>query len=82
MELRTYLRMIIYKVFINNIFIKTLVWIVNFYYNLFNKIPSALKFKKSMPIKYTDMKKDIVFLSITGDRIDCTIWLRHVTNML
>lgn len=73
MELRTYLRMIIYKVFINNIFIKTLVWIVNFYYNLFNKIPSALKFKKSMPIKYTDMKKDIVFLSITGDRIDCTI---------
>lgn len=73
MELRTYLRMIIYKVFINNIFIKTLLWIVNFYYNLFNKIPSALKFKKSMPIKYTDMKKDIVFLSITGDRIDCTI---------
>ena len=72
MELRTYLRMIIYKVFINNIFIKTLVWIVNFYYNLFNKIPSALKFKKSMPIKYTDIKKDIVFLSITGDRIDCT----------
>lgn len=73
MELRTYLRMIIYKVFINNVFIKTLLWIVNFYYNLFNKIPSALKFKKSMPIKYTDMKKDIVFLSITGDRIDCTI---------
>jgi len=72
MELRTYLRMIIHKVFINNIFIKTLVWIVNFYYNLFNKIPSALKFKKSMPIKYTDIKKDIVFLSITGDRIDCT----------
>ena len=72
MELRTYLRMIIHKVFINNIFIKTLVWIVNFYYNLFNKIPTALKFEKSMPIKYTDMKKDIVFLSITGDRIDCT----------
>jgi len=64
--------MIIYKVFINNVFIKALSWIVNFYYNLFNKIPTALKFEKSMPIEYTDMKKDIVFLSITGDRIDCT----------
>lgn len=72
MDKRTYLRMLIYKVFINNSFIKTLLWIVNFYYNLYKKIPSALKFKKSMPIKYTDMRKDIVFLSITGDRIDCT----------
>lgn len=72
MAKRTYLRMLIYKVFINNVFIKTLLWIVNFYYNLFNKIPSTLKFKKSVPIKYTDMRKDVVFLSITGDRIDCT----------
>lgn len=72
MDKRTYLRMLIYKVFINNSFIKTLLWIVNFYYNLYKKIPSTLKFKKSMPIKYTDMRKDIVFLSITGDRIDCT----------
>ena len=72
MDKRTYLRMLIYKVFINNSFIKTLLWIVNFYYNLYKKIPSTLKFKKSMPIRYTDMRKDIVFLSITGDRIDCT----------
>ena len=72
MDKRTYLRMLIYKVFINNSFIKTLLWIVNFYYNLYKKIPSALKFKKSVPMKYTDMRKDIVFLSITGDRIDCT----------
>ena len=72
MDKRTYLRMLIYKVFINNSFIKTLLWIVNFYYNLYKKIPSALKFKKSVSIKYTDTRKDIVFLSITGDRIDCT----------
>ena len=82
MDFRTYLRMTIYKVFVNNIFIRTLACIVNFYYNLFQKIPSALKFKKSMPIKYSDMKRNIVFLSITGDKIDCTTWLRHVTNML
>lgn len=72
METRTYLRMIIYKVFINNIFIRTLAHIVNFYYNLYKKIPSGLKFKKSMPITYTDMERKIVFLSITGDKIDCT----------
>ena len=72
MDTRTYLRMLIYKVFINNAFIKTLFWIVNFYYNLYRKIPSALKFKKSVPINHMDMRKDIVFLSITGDRIDCT----------
>lgn len=72
MALRTYLRVIIYKLFINNIFVKTLSGIVNFYYNLFEKIPKPLKFQKSMPIKYSDMKKDVVFLSITGDRIDCT----------
>jgi ABC-type anion transport system duplicated permease subunit len=82
MELRTYLRMIVYKIFVNNIFIKTLLYIVNFYYNLFQKIPSAIKLKKSVPIKYTDMKRNVVFLSITGDKIDCTTWLRHVTNML
>ena len=72
MDKRTYLRMLIYKVFINNAFIKTLLWIVNFYYNLYKKIPSALKLKKSVPIKYSDIRKNIVFLSITGDRIDCT----------
>ncbi len=72
MKTRTYLRMIIYKVFINNVFIRALLWIVKFYYNLYQKIPFPLKFKKSMPIKYTDMRKEIVFLSITGDRIDCT----------
>ena len=72
MDFRTYLRVIIYKVFVNNIFMKTLMCIVNFYYNLFQKTPSVLKFKKSMPIKYSDMKRNIVFLSITGDKIDCT----------
>lgn len=82
MDLRTYLRVIIYKIFVNNIFINVLCAIVNFYYNLFQKVPSALKLKKSMPIKYSDMKRKVVFLSITGDKIDCTAWLRHVTNML
>lgn len=72
MDLRTYLRVIIYKIFINNIFIKVLSCIVNFYYNLFQKVPSALKLEKSVPIEYTDMKRNIVFLSITGDKIDCT----------
>ena len=72
MEIRTYLRIIIYKIFINNIFIKTLAHIVNFYYNLWCGMSTRLKFKKSMPIKYSDMKRNIVFLSITGDKIDCT----------
>lgn len=82
MNLRTYLRIIVYKIFFNNIFVKTLAFIVKFYYNLFTKVPKILKFKKKMPIKYSDMKRNVVFLSITGDKIDCTTWLRHVTNML
>lgn len=72
METRTYLRVIIYKIFVNNVFIRTVTSIVNFYYNLWSFMPSSLKFKKSMPIKYSDMKRNIVFLSITGDKIDCT----------
>lgn len=72
METRTYLRVIIYKLFVNNVFIKTLTSIVNFYYNLWSFLPAKLKFKKSMPITYSDMKRNIVFLSITGDKIDCT----------
>ena len=72
METRTYLRVIIYKILVNNVFIRTLTSIVNFYYNLWSFMPSSLKFKKFMPIKYSDMKRNIVFLSITGDKIDCT----------
>lgn len=69
MEIRTYLRVIIYKIFVNNVFIKILTSIVNFYYNLWNFLPANLKFKKSMPITCTDMKRNIVFLSITGDKM-------------
>ena len=72
MDLRTYLRFVIYKIFFNNIFVKTLAWIVKFYYNVFTLVPKCLKFRKNSPMKYSDMKRNIAFLSITGDKIDCT----------
>ena len=41
-------------------------------YNLCEIIHKDLKFKKSMPIKYTETKRDVFFLSVTGDKVDCT----------
>ena len=72
MDLRTYLRFIIYKIFFNNVFIKCLVYIVKFYYNIYTKLSKNLKFTKKYPTKYSDMKRSVAFLSITGDKIDCT----------
>lgn len=70
MILRTVLRVILNSVFVNNVFIRVLANCVKFYYDLFKNTPQTLKFKKSLPIKYSDTKSSTFFLSITGDKVD------------
>lgn len=68
--MRTYLRTLFNDIFKNNIFIKVFIKIVNFYCNLWPSTPNSIKFNSNMPI--TDMeKKQIIFQSVTGDKIDC-----------
>ena len=70
MERRTYLRCAIHTLFINNFFIQLVKHIVNFYYEMFAFIPKQLKISKNVPIKHNvNTKNDIVFLSITGDKM-------------
>lgn len=68
--MRTYLRTLFNDIFKNNIIIKVFAKIVNFYCNISFSTPNTIKFKAKMPI--TDMeKKQIIFQSVTGDKIDC-----------
>lgn len=70
METRTYLRCAINALFINNFLVQLIKHIVNFYYELFTFIPEQLKISKNVPIKHNvNTKNDIVFLSITGDKM-------------
>jgi hypothetical protein len=70
MERRTYLRCAINALFVNNFFIQLIKHIVNFYYDLFTFVPEQLKVSKNVPIKNNvNTKNDIVFLSITGDKM-------------
>ena len=72
MILRTLIRVILNNIFVNNVIVRTLANCVKFYYNLYKFIPQDLKFKKSMPIKHTETKRDVFFLSVTEDKVDCT----------
>lgn len=68
--MRTYLRTLFNDIFKNNPIIKVFTKIVNFYCNLWYSTPNSLKFNSNMSI--TDMeKKQIIFQSVTGDKIDC-----------
>ena len=70
METRTYFRCAINALFVNNFLIQLIKHIVNFYYELFTFIPEQLKISKKVPIKHNvNTKNDIVFLSITGDKM-------------
>ena len=71
MQIRTYLRTIFYKLFRENFIIKVFKNVVNFYYNLYSKTPTCLKFDEKNPILNIDAKKNINFQSVTGDKIDC-----------
>lgn len=71
MKFRTYLRIILNNIFINNLFTKVIMSVVNFYYNLLSFEEAILKFQNNVPLKYTDRKRNIFYLSITGDKVDC-----------
>lgn len=70
MLLRTLLRIIINDIFVNNAVVRLLVRIVKICYDFIKKTHKKLKLKKSLPIKNVDTKRNVFFLSITGDKVD------------
>lgn len=69
--MRTYIRTLFNDLFVNNIFVKIVSRIVNFYFNLIFKDKNAIKFSSNMSINELKEKKNIFFQSVTGDKIDC-----------
>lgn len=69
--MRTYIRTLFNDLFKNNLFVKILLKIVNFYCNLWFRDSNSIKFKQNMSIKDMEAKKVLFFQSITGDKIDC-----------
>lgn len=71
MSMRTYLRTLFNDIFRDNIFIKVLTKIVNFYCDIWFKDPKSIKLSSNMPINNLESKKIVFFQSVTGDEIDC-----------
>lgn len=69
--MRTYIRTLFNDILKNNIFIKVLSKIVNFYCNLWFKNTKSIKFTQNVSINKLEKNKTIFFQSVTGDKIDC-----------
>lgn len=69
--MRRYLRTLFNDIFKNNIFVKIITKIVNFYCDLFFKTENTLKFEPNMSITELREKNSFSFHSVTGDEIDC-----------
>jgi hypothetical protein len=70
MSIRTYIRTSLDRCN-NNVLIKAIRKIVNFYCDLFSNPKYSLKFSREMPKSLLERKKSISFQSVTGDKIDC-----------
>lgn len=71
MSTRTYLRTLFNDIFRDNIFIKVLTKIVNFYCDIWFKDSKSIKLSQNLPITNLESKKVVFFQSVTGDEIDC-----------
>jgi hypothetical protein len=71
MHIRTFVRTFINTVLRDNFLYKTFKNIVNFYYNICFPSRNNLSFTLKNPININEKRKNISFLSVTGDKIDC-----------
>lgn len=71
MFIRTYIRTLFNDLFRNNLLIKIISKIVNFYCKLWFKNTNTIKFPSNMSIKDMREKRTLFFQSVTGDKIDC-----------
>ena len=71
MLIRTYTRILFNDIFKNNFVAKFVKRIVNFYCDLWFKDHHAIKFTQNLPTTISEEKKNLFFLSVTGDKIDC-----------
>ena len=71
MQIRTFFRIMFNNIIRDNVFVRVISSIVNFCCELDVMNYKSLKYTKEMPLKTEDVKKNIFFQSIGGDRIDC-----------
>ena len=71
MQIRTFLRILLNKIFRNNVFARTIRSFVKFCCELDVMNYKSLKYNKSMSLPLEETKKNIFFQGIGGDRIDC-----------
>lgn len=71
MFIRTYIRTIFNDLFRNNLLVKIISKIVNFYCKLWFKNINTIKFSSNLSIKDLREKRTLFFQSVTGDKIDC-----------
>lgn len=71
MHKRIFLRTLFNNIFRNNIFAQVIISTVTFCKEFGGFGCDSLKYDKKMSLSVNDVKKNIFFQSIGGDRIDC-----------
>ncbi len=71
MLIRTYIRTLFNKFFVQNFIVRFLGKIVNFYCEVWFNPNKNIKFEQKLPINKMEKEHMLFFQSVTGDKVDC-----------